>query len=310
MRHLGELEVSDIGLGCLGMSWKYGPVNQTVARETIAVALDEGVTLFDTAASYGHGNNEKLLGRALGRRRNEVVVATKTGLNSLPVFGIPTGRDARPETIRRAVDDSLKRLGTDWIDLFYLHRVDPKVPVEDSIGAMAEAVEAGKVRYLGVSEASADEIRRAHAVHRLSALQMEWNLFKRKVEDEVLGVARELGIGVVAYGPLGQGMLTGQPAATTKLGLLDYRRYMPKWRGEDLRANLSQVAVVREVADEVGASPAQVALAWLLAKGDDVVPIPGTTKPHNLLRNLKAPAVQLSPSQIERLDTVAAGSRF
>ncbi|WP_127842531.1 aldo/keto reductase [Actinomyces wuliandei] len=310
MRHLGELEVSDIGLGCLGMSWAYGYADPALARQTITLAVEEGVTLFDTAASYGHGNNERLLGQALGRRRSEVVVATKTGLTSLPVFGIPTGRDGRPRTIRRAVDDSLRRLGTDWIDLYYLHRVDPKVPVEESIGAMAEAVQAGKVRYLGVSEATADEVRRAHATHPLSALQMEWSLFRRKVEDQVLGVARELGIGVVAYSPLGQGMLTGHPSSTTRLGRLDYRRFMPRWRGDGLRTNMRQVAVVQEVADQVGASAAQVALAWLLAKGEDVVPIPGTTKPHNLRSNLGATTVRLSPQQVERLDAVAAASRF
>ena len=311
MRHLGDLDVSDIGLGCLGMATAYGRPDTASARRTVARALEAGITLFDTAEMYGRGSSESVLGAALGRHRDNVVIATKTGIRTLPGLGLPVGFDGRPERIRRAIDRSLRRLGTDRIDLYYLHRVDPTVPVEESIGAMAEAVTAGKIRHLGVSEAAPDQIRRAHAVHPLTAIQMEWSLFTRDPEAGALAVARELGIGIVACSPLGRGMLTGSAAATTNLPLLDFRRLLPRWRRANLIENLRQVAIVREVADELGASPAQVALAWLLAKGDDVVPIPGTTSPRHLAADLAARDVRLTADQRERLENVvASGPRY
>lgn len=311
MRHLGDLDVSDIGLGCLGMATAYGRPDTASARRTVARALEAGITLFDTAEMYGRGSSESVLGAALGRHRDNVVIATKTGIRTLPGLGLAVGFDGRPERIRRAIDRSLRRLGTDRIDLYYLHRVDPTVPVEESIGAMAEAVTAGKIRHLGVSEAAPDQIRRAHAVHPLTAIQMEWSLFTRDPEAGALAVARELGIGIVAYSPLGRGMLTGSAAATTNLPLLDFRRLLPRWRRANLIENLRQVAIVREVADELGASPAQVALAWLLAKGDDVVPIPGTTSPRHLAADLAARDVRLTADQRERLENVvASGPRY
>lgn len=310
-RTLGGLVVSDVGLGCMGMSTTYGRPDTAAARETLQRAIDAGVTLFDTADMYGNGHNERFVGASIASRRDEIVLATKTGILTMPGLGLPRGVDARPERIRLAVDASLRRLGTDRIDLFYLHRVDPEVPVEDSIGALAEAVAAGKVRYLGLSEAGPDEIRRAHATHPIAALQTEWSLFAREIEHGPLAVARQLGIGIVPYSPLGRGMLTGSVRATTRLPLLDYRRFLPRWRRANLASNLRQVEVVREVAEEVGVEAAQVALAWLLARGDDVVPIPGTTRVRHLESNLGSLDVRLSPEQLARLDAVeAAGARY
>lgn len=310
-RRLGPLTVSPLGLGCMGMSTTYGRPDPASARATIDRALERGITLFDTAEMYGNGHNERFVGEVLGRRRADVTLATKTGIWAIPFVGLPVGLDGRPERIRAAIDGSLRRLGTDWIDLYYLHRVDPRVPVEESVGAMAEGVTAGKIRQLGVSEATPDQIRRAHATHPLAAIQMEWSLFSRDLEAEALGVARELGIGVVAYSPLGRGMLTGSASATTQLGLFDYRRFLPRWRKANLAANLRQVEVVRAVADEIGATPAQVALAWVLGQGEDVVPIPGTTKPRNLDANLAALDVRLTPEQVARLDALSAvGARY
>lgn len=306
----GQRVVVDVGLGCMGMSLVYGRPDTDSSRQAIARAIDLGITLIDTAEMYGRGSSERLVGQALGERRDAVVLATKTGIRTMPGLGLPIGLDGRPESIRRAIDRSLERLGTDRIDLYYLHRVDPRVPVEESIGAMAEAVAAGKILHLGVSEATSEQIRRAHATHPLAAIQMEWSLFSREVKERALDTARELGIGVVCYSPLGRGMLTGSPSATTNLPLLDFRRFLPRWRRRNLAENLRQVEVVRQVAREAGASPAQVALAWLLAKGDDVVPIPGTTSPNHLASNLAATRLSLTGAQIARLDRItAAGKR-
>ncbi len=311
MRRLGPLEVSPLGLGCMGMSAVYGRPDEASSKATLERALERGVTLFDTADMYGRGANEKLLGRHLGSARDEIVLATKTGILTMPGLGLPTGVDGSPARIARAADASLRRLRTEVIDLYYLHRVDPQVPIEESIGAMAELVRAGKVRALGVSEVTADELRRAHAVHPLAAVQLEWSLFSRDPERDVVPVAHELGIGIVAYSPLGRGMLTGSPAATTQLSVVDYRRLLPRWNRRNLADNLTQVQIVREVADEVGARPAQVALAWLLGHDPDVVPIPGTKRPAYLDENLAALDLTLTTDQRDRLNTLrAAGGRY
>lgn len=310
-RRLGPLEVSPLGLGCMGMSTVYGRPDERSSKATLERALERGVTLFDTADMYGRGANEKLLGRHLGSSRDEIVLATKTGILTMPGLGLPTGVDGSPARIARAADASLRRLRTDVIDLYYLHRVDPRVPIEESIGAMAELVRAGKVRALGVSEVTADQLRRAHAEHPLAAVQLEWSLFSRDPERDVIPAAHELGIGVVAYSPLGRGMLTGSPDATTRLALVDYRRLLPRWNRRNLAANLGQVEVVREIADEVGARPAQVALAWLLGHDRDVVPIPGTKRPTYLDENLAALQVTLTAEQRGRLDRLrAVGDRY
>lgn len=311
MRRLGSLEVGPLGLGCMGMSTAYGRPDEASSKATLERAVERGVTLFDTADMYGRGANEELLGRHLHGVRERIVLATKTGILTLPGLGLPIGVDASPARIARAVDASLRRLRTDVIDLYYLHRVDPRVPIEESIGAMAELVRAGKVRALGVSEVTADQLRRAHAEHPLAAVQLEWSLFSRDAERDVIPVAHELGIGVVAYSPLGRGMLTGSPEATTRLALVDYRRLLPRWNRHNLAENLRQVEVVREIADEAGARPAQVALAWLLGHDRDVVPIPGTKRPARLDENLAALEVTLTTGQRNRLDRLkAAGGRY
>lgn len=311
MRRLGPLDVGPLGLGCMGMSTAYGRPDEASSKATLERAVERGVILFDTADMYGRGANEELLGRHLHRVRERIVLATKTGILTMPGLGLPIGVDASPARIARAADASLRRLRTDVIDLYYLHRVDPRVPIEESIGAMAELVRAGKVRALGVSEVTADQLRRAHAEHPLAAVQLEWSLFSRDAERDIVSVAHELGIGVVAYSPLGRGMLTGSPEATTRLALVDYRRLLPRWSRRNLAANLAQVEVVREIADEVGARPAQVALAWLLGHDRDVVPIPGTKRPARLDENLAALEVTLTAEQRNRLDHLkAAGGRY
>ncbi len=310
-RRLGPLRVSPLGLGCMGMSAVYGRPDEASSKATLQRALDRGVTLFDTADMYGRGANEKLLGRHLRGARNDIVLATKTGILTMPGLGLPMGVDASPARIARAAEASLRRLRTEVIDLYYLHRVDPRVPIEESIGAMAALVRAGKVRALGVSEVTADELRRAHAEHPIAAVQLEWSLFSRDPERDVVPLAHELGVGVVAYSPLGRGMLTGSPAATTQLSVVDYRRLLPRWNRRNLAENLGQVQVVREVADEVGARPAQVALAWLLGHDSGVVPIPGTKRSAYLDENLAALDLTLTADQRERLSTLrAAGDRY
>jgi aryl-alcohol dehydrogenase-like predicted oxidoreductase len=310
-RRLGSLTVGVLGLGCMSMAMVYGRPDPVQARAAIDRALELGVTLLDTADMYGRGASERLVGRALQGRRDQVVLASKVGIRSWPVVGIPRGFDGRPDYIRRSVEGSLRRLGTDHLDLYYLHRVDPGVPIEESVGALADLVRTGKVREIGVSEVTADELRRAYAVHPIAAVQSEWYLFSRELEAEVVPAARALGVGIVAYSPLGRGMLTGAASATTELSMFDYRRMLPRWRADNLAANVRAVDTVTAVAHEHGATPAQVALAWLLGQGDDVVPIPGTKRPGYVEENLGALGLALSDADRARLDgLVAAGDRY
>jgi aryl-alcohol dehydrogenase-like predicted oxidoreductase len=296
--------VSAQGLGCMGMSFAYGTPDRAEAESTIARALDLGVTFFDTADMYGFGENEELVGKALAGRRDEVVLATKFGIHLDP--DAPGGRGVRGDAayVRQACDASLGRLGLDHIDLYYQHRPDVTVPIEETVGAMAELVQAGKVRHLGLSEASADTIRRAAAVHPIAALQSEWSIFSRDIEAEIVPTCRELGIGLVPYSPLGRGLLTGAVSSLDELQGDDFRRTVPRFQGDNLDRNLEQVAVVRSVADERGAAPGQVALAWLAAQGDDVVPIPGTKRRRWLEENVAALSVELTPDDLTRLDAV------
>ena len=302
---LGQLEVSRIGLGAMGMSYAYTGAGSDDAESirTIHRALDLGVTLLDTAEVYGPYTNEELVGRALQRRRDQVVLATKFGLISHTGRG-PGMPDGSPDNIRAAVEGSLRRLGTDHIDLYYQHRVDPATPIEDTMGALAELVQQGKIRLVGHSEAWADTIRRAHAVHPVSALQSEYSLWTRD-QDELLPVLRELGVGLVAYSPIGRGFLTGAlrtPADLDRLDDDDFRKTNPRFTGENFRRNLRIADEVRAVADETGATPAQVALAWLLAKGDDIVPIPGTKHVNQVEENTAADGITLTADQIKTLD--------
>jgi aryl-alcohol dehydrogenase-like predicted oxidoreductase len=312
-RALGQtgLTVSAQGLGCMGMSFAYGAPDADESVATIARALELGVTFFDTADMYGFGHNEELVGKVLAPHRDEVVLATKFGiyLNA----DEPSGRGVRgdPAYVRQACDASLGRLGTDHIDLYYQHRPDVTVPIEETVGAMAELVEAGKVRHLGLSEASVDTIRRAAAVHPIAALQTEWSIFSRDIEDEIVPLCRELGIGLVPYSPLGRGLLTGAVSSLAELADDDFRRTQPRFQGENLDHNLALVAVVREIAAAHGVTPGQVALAWLAAQGDDVVPIPGTKRRTYLEENVGALDVTLTPDDLARLDDLRpAGTRY
>ena len=302
---LGQLEVPRIGLGAMGMSYAYTGAGSDDAESirTIHRALDLGVTLLDTAEVYGPYTNEELVGRAMRGRRDQVVLATKFGLISHSGRG-PGMPDSSPDNIRAAVEGSLRRLGTDRIDLYYQHRVDPATPIEDTMGALAELVQQGKVRHVGLSEAWADTIRRAHAVHPVSAVQSEYSLWTRD-QDELLPVLRELGVGLVAYSPIGRGFLTGAlrtPADLDRLDDDDFRKTNPRFTGENFQRNLRIADEVRAVADETGATPAQVALAWLLAKGDDIVPIPGTKRVSRVEENTAAADVTLTADQIATLD--------
>jgi aryl-alcohol dehydrogenase-like predicted oxidoreductase len=297
------LTVSTMGLGCMGMSEFYGTGDEQQALATIHRALDLGVTFLDTADMYGPFTNERLVGRAVHDRRGEVQLATKFG-NERREDGTRVGINGRPEYVRSACDASLQRLGVDHIDLYYQHRVDPKVPIEDTVGAMKELVDAGKVRFLGLSEASATTIRAAHAVHPITALQTEYSLFTRDLEDEILPVLRELGIGLVPYSPLGRGILTGAITDESSLDDDDSRRtaYFPRFQGEALRDNLTLVGRVRDLAEAKGATPGQLALAWVLAQGDDVVPIPGTKRVRYLEENVGAASVRLTEEDLAALD--------
>ncbi|GAB22666.1 putative aldo/keto reductase [Gordonia polyisoprenivorans NBRC 16320 = JCM 10675] len=309
-RRIGSLEVSGIGLGCMGMSFAYGPADQDEALATLHHALDTGITLLDTADMYGGGANEKLLSTVLADRRDEIVLATKFGILTDPDTGLPSGVDGSPDYVRRCVDASLQRLGVDVIDLYYLHRVDPTRPIEETVGAMADLVAAGKVRELGLSEAGADTLRRASAVHPIAALQSEWSLFSRDIETSDVPAARELGVTVVPYSPLGRGMLTGSAAAAAP-GAGDFRATLPRWQADNLDHNLALVDEIRSVAGEVDATAGQVALAWLLAQGDDVVPIPGTKRRTYLDENIGALSVTLTAEQLERLAALRpAGERY
>ena len=307
---LGRLDVPRIGLGVMGMSAYYTGAgrDETESIRTIRRAVDLGVTHLDTAEVYGPYVNEELLGRAIKGRRDEVVLATKFGLVSHT--GRP-GPDSTPANIRTAVEGSLRRLGTDRIDLYYQHRVDPNTPIEETVGALSELVEAGKVLHIGLSEAAAATVRRAHAVHPVAAVQSEYSLWTRDPEAEVLPTLRELGIGLVPYAPLGHGFLTGDIRTLDGLDAADWRRSNPRFTGDNLTRNLRIVDQVREVADEVGATPAQVALAWLLAQGDGIAPIPGTKRIDRLKENSAADGIRLTPGQIARLNnlTPASGER-
>jgi aryl-alcohol dehydrogenase-like predicted oxidoreductase len=308
-RRLGGqgLTVSALGLGCMGMTWAYsGGGDAAEAEATLLEAVDAGVTLFDTAEVYGPFTNERMVGRLLkGERRDRVILATKFGFR-IAADGQISGLDSRPDHIREAVEASLERLGTDRIDLLYQHRVDPAVPIEDVFGAMAGLVHAGKVRYLGLSEASPATVRRAHAVHPISALQSEYSLWERGIEAEVLPTCRALGIGVVPYSPLGRGFLTGALTRAEDLPESDFRRNQPRLQGDNYDRNMALVARLRGLATRVGASPAQVALAWLLGQGPDVVPIFGTTRRARLRENLAAVSLELAACDQFLLDQTFA----
>ncbi|MGY1638950.1 aldo/keto reductase [Geodermatophilus sp. SYSU D00742] len=313
-RTLGRdgLVVSTLGLGCMGMSQSYGAADRDESVATIHRALDLGVTFLDTSDVYGDGHNEELVGEAIAGRRDQVQLATKFSISRRDGAMVI---DGRPENVRACAEASLRRLGVDVIDLYYQHRVDPRVPIEDTVGAMAELVRQGKVRYLGLSEASATSIRRAVAVHPVAALQSEWSLWTRDLEGEVLGVAREHGIGIVPFSPLGRGFLTGAITSPEDFAEDDFRRGHPRFTGDAFAANLRLVDAVRAMAEEKGCTAGQLALAWVLAQGDDVVPIPGTKRRSYLEENVGAAAVELSDDELARLSAiappgVAEGSRY
>lgn len=315
-RKLGEgLVVSALGLGCMGMSGVYGAADEQAATDTIHQAIDLGVTFLDTADAYGKGHNETLIGKAIADRRDRVAIATKFGLSDVSQGGYTVPVNGRPEYVRSACEASLQRLGVETIDLYYQHRVDPHTPIEETIGAMAELVKEGKVRFLGLSEASAATIRRAHAVHPIAALQSEYSLWSRDVEAEILPTCRELAIGFVPWSPLGRGFLTGQVKTFDDLDANDWRRVSPRFQGENFGRNLDLVAQVQEMADAKNCTPAQLAIAWLLQQGDDIVPIPGTKRVSYLLDNLGALDVKLTMAELDRIDTIlpqgaASGDRY
>jgi aryl-alcohol dehydrogenase-like predicted oxidoreductase len=308
-RQLRDLTVSAIGLGCMGMSEFYGPSDEAESIATIHRALDVGVTFLDTSDMYGSGHNEQLMGKAIAGRRSEVQLATKFAIRREN----GTRRiDNSPEWIREAIDGSLRRLGVEQVDLYYMHRRNPDVPIEESVGAMAELVQAGKVAHLGLSEVNADTLRRANTVHPIAALQSEWSLFTRELEREIVPTARELGVGIVPYSPLGRGELTGSVDISDEN---DFRRSSPRFQEGNRERNLERVERAREIAAEVDCTPAQLALAWLLHQGDDVAPIPGTRRANRLEENAAAADIELSDEQLRALDEafppgVTAGDRY
>jgi aryl-alcohol dehydrogenase-like predicted oxidoreductase len=316
MRRLGRNgpELSAVGLGCMGMSAFYGGRDHAGSVKTLHRAVELGVTFFDTADVYGHGANEDLVGRELKNVRDRVFIATKFA-NTWNSKGERTGISGKPDYVRSACDASLKRLGLDVIDLYYQHRVDPQTPIEETVGAMAELVKAGKVRFLGLSEASPATIRRAHAVHPITALQTEYSLWSRDPEEEILPVLRELGIGFVPYSPLGRGFLTGQIKSPEDLDQDDWRRSSPRFQGEAFDRNLALVGKIREIAEAKGCTPGQLALAWVLAQGEDMIPIPGTKKVSYLEENVASTEVTLSQDDLVSIDRAlpagaAAGERY
>ena len=314
-RTIGKLTVSELGLGCMGMSAFYGTTDEGEAIATIHRAIELGCTFLDTAELYGPYTNEELLGKALAGRRDEVTIATKFGPRMAPTPDNPLRRivDGTPENVRRSIEGSLKRLNTDHVDLYYLHRVDPSTPIEETVGAMGELVDEGKILHIGLSEAAPETLRRAQATRPISALQTEYSLWTRDVEDEILPTCRELGIGFVAYSPLGRGFLSGRFKNPDELDETDFRRHGPRFTGEALQHNLRLVAKVEEIAAEKGCTPGQLALAWVLAQGDDIVPIPGTKRRKYLEENLAAAGVTLTDDDLRRIDSEipqAAGDRY
>jgi aryl-alcohol dehydrogenase-like predicted oxidoreductase len=316
-RRLGTtgLEIFPLGLGCMGMSEFYGPSNESESIATIHRALELGITMLDTADMYGPFKNEELVGRAIKGKRDRVVIATKFGNVRDPNDPTKRSINGRPEYVRQACDGSLRRLGVDVIDLYYQHRVDRNTPIEDTVGAMADLVREGKVRYIGLSEASIATIRRAHTVHPITAVQTEYSLWTRDPEDGLLDALRSLGIGFVAYSPLGRGFLTGQIKSIDDLAEDDFRRSNPRFQGANFAKNLELVEKVEEIAKEHNATPAQLALAWVLAQGDDIVPIPGTRHPKRVEENVGALKIVLSENDLRRIDAAApkgsaAGERY
>jgi aryl-alcohol dehydrogenase-like predicted oxidoreductase len=315
MRKLNDLTVSDMGLGCMGMSAFYGTSDEGEAIRTIHRAIELGCTFLDTAEMYGPYKNEELVGRALKDRRDEVVLATKFGIRHAPTDDEPNRRviDGTPENVRRSIEGSLQRLGTDHVDLYYQHRIDPDTPIEDTVGALAELVKEGKIRHIGLSEAAPETIRRAHAVHPITAVQSEYSLWSRDLEAEVLPTLRELGIGLVAYSPIGRGFLAGRFSDPSELDEGDFRRSNPRFTGENLERNQRLAAKIRELAEEKGCTSGQLALAWVLAQGDDIVPIPGTKRVSYLEENWGAREVELTDEDLEHIDAElpqVAGERY